>query len=233
LRHGLTARTAVLPTEIAEAFQRHIQQFLEEYKPATPTETQLVYEIANAARHLNRIPFLEAELLSRAANLPNEQAAIQHDPHRIGCHKPTSQDLTRRSKAWVGCLSPIAIAESDAGLGVRQVETSVFLASSAPQASWPAPVRIDAAITERPVESGTRTSSIRGSERRFSGLSLSRDAAATRDINIPSEPRWMVFLAEIDATRIGQARIFLTSSRNSRLRFPERSWSPWWMRWLF
>ena len=65
LRHGLTARTAVLPTEDPDAYQRHIQQFLDEYAPATPTETQLVHEIANTAWRLNRIPFLEAELLSQ------------------------------------------------------------------------------------------------------------------------------------------------------------------------
>jgi hypothetical protein len=65
LRHGLTVRTAVLPTEDLEAYQRHIQQFLDEYAPATPTETQLVHEIANTAWRLNRIPFLEAELLSQ------------------------------------------------------------------------------------------------------------------------------------------------------------------------
>jgi hypothetical protein len=65
LRHGLTAQTAVLPTEDPEAYQRHIQQFLAEYTPATPTETQLVHEIANTAWRLNRIPFLEAELLSQ------------------------------------------------------------------------------------------------------------------------------------------------------------------------
>jgi hypothetical protein len=68
LRHGLTARTAVLPTEDPEAYQRHIQQFLDEYAPATPTETQLVHEIANTAWRLNRIPLLEAELLSQAPN---------------------------------------------------------------------------------------------------------------------------------------------------------------------
>jgi hypothetical protein len=65
LGHGLTARTAVLPTEDPDIYQRHIQQFLDEYKPATPTETQLVHEIANTAWRLNRIPFLEAELLSQ------------------------------------------------------------------------------------------------------------------------------------------------------------------------
>jgi hypothetical protein len=68
LRHGLTARTAVLPTEDPEAYQRHIQQFLDEYAPATGTETQLVHEIANTAWRLNRIPFLEAELFSQDPN---------------------------------------------------------------------------------------------------------------------------------------------------------------------
>ena len=73
LSHGLTARTVVLPTEDPDTYQRHIQQFLDEYAPATPTETQLVHEIANAAWRLNRIPFLEADLFSQN---PNPQALI-------------------------------------------------------------------------------------------------------------------------------------------------------------
>jgi hypothetical protein len=71
--HGLTARTAVLPTEDPDTYQRHIQQFLDEYAPATATETQLVHEIANTAWRLNRIPFLEAELFSQD---PNPQTLI-------------------------------------------------------------------------------------------------------------------------------------------------------------
>jgi hypothetical protein len=66
LRHGLTARTAVLPTEDPAAYQRHIQQFLDEHQPAAPTETQLVHELANTAWRLNRVPLLEAELLASA-----------------------------------------------------------------------------------------------------------------------------------------------------------------------
>jgi hypothetical protein len=73
LSHGLTARTVVLPTEDPATYQRHIQQFLDEYAPATPTETQLVHEIANTAWRLNRIPSLEAELLSQN---PNPQTLI-------------------------------------------------------------------------------------------------------------------------------------------------------------
>src|ERR1700722_13408607 len=68
LRHGLTARPAVFPNEDPEPYQRHTQQFLDEYQPATPTETQLVHEIADTAWRLHRIPLLEAQLFSRNPN---------------------------------------------------------------------------------------------------------------------------------------------------------------------
>jgi hypothetical protein len=73
LSHGLTARTAVLPNEDPDAYQRHVQQFLDDCKPANSIETQLVHEIANTAWRLNRIPSLEAELLSQD---PNPQTQI-------------------------------------------------------------------------------------------------------------------------------------------------------------
>jgi hypothetical protein len=78
LRHGLTARTAVLPTEDPGAYRHHIQQFFDEYAPATATETQLVHEIANTAWRLNRIPLLEAELLSAGliSDAPSPQTLI-------------------------------------------------------------------------------------------------------------------------------------------------------------
>ncbi len=77
LGHGLTARTAVLPTEDPDTYQRHIQQFLDEYAPANATETQLVHEIANTAWRLNRIPFLEAELLDATQTMdPSPQTLI-------------------------------------------------------------------------------------------------------------------------------------------------------------
>jgi hypothetical protein len=66
LSHGLTARTAVLPTEDPAAYQRHIQQFLDEYQPAT--ESQLTHELADTAWRLRRIPLLEADLFSQSPN---------------------------------------------------------------------------------------------------------------------------------------------------------------------
>jgi hypothetical protein len=87
LRHGLTARTAVLPTEDPSAFQHHLQQFFDEYRPATPTETQLVHELANTAWRLNRIPLLEAELLSRAGNPRDAQPGQETVSHILDAHR--------------------------------------------------------------------------------------------------------------------------------------------------
>jgi hypothetical protein len=67
LRHGLTAASAVLPSEDPAAFEDHCRRFSDEYQPATPTESQLVKEIAATSWRLNRIPLLEAEVLARAA----------------------------------------------------------------------------------------------------------------------------------------------------------------------
>ncbi len=86
LRHGLTAASAVLPSEDAAAYETHRRQFFEEYQPATPTETQLVQELLDTSWRLNRIPLLEADVLNRAANPPNEQARIDFDivdAHRL------------------------------------------------------------------------------------------------------------------------------------------------------
>src|ERR1700722_11084518 len=82
LRHGLTARAAVLPNEDPGAYQRHVQQFLADCKPANAIETQLVHEMANIAWRLNRIPFLEAELLSLEPN-PQTQIPLLA---RLGMH---------------------------------------------------------------------------------------------------------------------------------------------------
>jgi hypothetical protein len=65
LRHGLTAQSAVLPSEDPAAYEAHRRQFLDEYQPVTSTETQLVNELVDTSWRLNRIPLLEADLLTR------------------------------------------------------------------------------------------------------------------------------------------------------------------------
>ena len=79
LTHGLTAASPVLPSEDRAAYEAHCREFRDEYQPATPTETQLVTELADTAWRLNRIPKLEAALLDRAANPRTEREAIAFD----------------------------------------------------------------------------------------------------------------------------------------------------------
>src|ERR1700733_8539741 len=68
VRHGLTARTPVLASEDLAAYQRHCRQFVDEYQPATATETQLVQDLADTSWRLNRIPSLEAALFAEIAS---------------------------------------------------------------------------------------------------------------------------------------------------------------------
>ena len=67
LRHGLTAASPVLPSEDPAAYEDHRRRFFDEYQPATPTESQLVQELADTSWRLNRIPLLEAGARSRGA----------------------------------------------------------------------------------------------------------------------------------------------------------------------
>jgi hypothetical protein len=76
LRHGLTCRSAVLPSEDLAAYEQHCRQFRDQYQPANATESQLAQELADTSWRLNRIPLLEAGLLSEATQ-PNPQSSPQ------------------------------------------------------------------------------------------------------------------------------------------------------------
>jgi hypothetical protein len=86
LRHGLTAASAVLPSEDRAAYHAHCRRFFDEYQPATPTETHFVHELADTSWRLNRIPLLEADVLARAAaSVPFDQEITFDivDAHRL------------------------------------------------------------------------------------------------------------------------------------------------------
>jgi hypothetical protein len=100
LTHGLTSRSPVLPSEDPAAYQLHCRQFLDEYQPATPTESQLTQELADTAWRLNRIPQLEAELLSQA---PSPQTLIPQLA-TLGLH---SQRLSRQFQKTLDHLREI------------------------------------------------------------------------------------------------------------------------------
>src|SRR5208282_1131172 len=64
LRHGLTGRNVVMPTEDREAYQLHLKSFTDEYHPQGATEVNLVQALADASWRLNRIATLETILLT-------------------------------------------------------------------------------------------------------------------------------------------------------------------------
>jgi hypothetical protein len=53
-----------MPADDLEAYQLHIQSFVNEYHPQGATETQLVQSLADAAWRLNRVAVLETNLLT-------------------------------------------------------------------------------------------------------------------------------------------------------------------------
>src|SRR5260370_5357680 len=77
LTHGLTAESAVLPSEDRAAYDLHRQALIDEHQPGTPTENILVEEVADTAWRLKRIPLFRAALLNRSAHPPTQQAAIK------------------------------------------------------------------------------------------------------------------------------------------------------------
>ena len=111
LRHGLTAASAVLPSEDQAAYEEHRRRFFDEYQPATPTESQLVLELADTSWRLNRIPMLEAEVYARAAApvpLDREITFDIVDAHRLIANLTIqSQRLSRQFQKSLETLRKI------------------------------------------------------------------------------------------------------------------------------
>ena len=59
VRHGLTGRTVLLPSDDAAAYEAHVQSFEKRYAPATDEERNLVQSLADTEWRLLRIPSLE------------------------------------------------------------------------------------------------------------------------------------------------------------------------------
>ena len=63
LRHGLTAKTALLPTEDPEAYRKHCQIYFQRFAHRDAIERQFVQQLADVQWRLLRISGLEAALL--------------------------------------------------------------------------------------------------------------------------------------------------------------------------
>ena len=59
VKTGLTGRTVLLPSDDAAAYQSHIEQYRNEFRPAGLRETELVQSLADTSWRRQRIPGLE------------------------------------------------------------------------------------------------------------------------------------------------------------------------------
>jgi hypothetical protein len=66
LKHGLSGKALLIPSDDPAAFQRHLDSFLNEYQPQGPTEQQLVRTLASNSWHLDRVNRLEEALFTHA-----------------------------------------------------------------------------------------------------------------------------------------------------------------------
>ncbi|HLG98799.1 MAG TPA: hypothetical protein VKX49_20980 [Bryobacteraceae bacterium] len=66
IRHGLTAQTIVLPSEDPADYQRLLDGYLQQFRPAGQVELDLVHEIAAAKWRLNRLILIETQLLANS-----------------------------------------------------------------------------------------------------------------------------------------------------------------------
>ena len=63
LKHGLTARTALLPEQDQQAYQEFCANFREDLKPKGTLEVQLVQSLADSKWRLNRCRLIEQSIL--------------------------------------------------------------------------------------------------------------------------------------------------------------------------
>ncbi len=130
LRHGLTAASAVLPSEDPAAYEAHRRSFFADLQPLGALEEHLVRSLADTAWRLNRIPALEADLLvdglaqqTRAlATLGMNEARLSRQFDRTLKQLREIQAQRRDAEAAQVEVQEVAIAAGqDAGPGETKV----------------------------------------------------------------------------------------------------------------
>ena len=101
LRHGLTAKIVVLPTEDSDAYQAHLQSFIKECSPKGPIESHLVQALADISWRLQRVAAIETKLLDEATSpesLAKTLASMSMHSHRLSRQFKDTRAELRESK---------------------------------------------------------------------------------------------------------------------------------------
>ncbi len=65
VKTGLTGRTVLLPADDAAIYERHIARFMQDHKPQSDRESELVQSMADSQWRMNRVPSLEAGIYAK------------------------------------------------------------------------------------------------------------------------------------------------------------------------
>jgi hypothetical protein len=79
LKHGLTSRMALLPTDDKEAYENLVAIILEKYRPETDPEHLLIQQIADIEWRLLRVPLLESGIFLKGRKQA-EKLYLEMDP---------------------------------------------------------------------------------------------------------------------------------------------------------
>ncbi|MBV9780036.1 MAG: hypothetical protein JOY62_08680, partial [Acidobacteriaceae bacterium] len=80
VKTGLTGRTVLLPSDDAAAYQKHVQRFFDQYKPAGDEESALTQSLADTEWRLLRIPSLEMGIYAIGRLELSKQFEHEEDP---------------------------------------------------------------------------------------------------------------------------------------------------------
>jgi hypothetical protein len=107
LRHGLTARATLLPTEDPAVYQRHSQKFLDEYHPQGATEHELVHSLAESSWLRSRVTRLEEALFSPATNTEDDPRTIESQSRALTSFSMHRHRLSRQFESTLNQLREV------------------------------------------------------------------------------------------------------------------------------
>ena len=156
LRHGLTGRVVVLPTEDMEAYQKFSKELVDSLHPETPMETQFAQSIADTQWRLNRARTIEDGMLA----MGNFEAAGNFTAENPEIHAAlTAAKVFRdRSKDFVNLSlyeQRLSRAQKEAFRQLRELQAAERKAAPPPVTSEPKPLMQAASASSTTVPAPT------------------------------------------------------------------------------
>ena len=97
MRHGLTAMSILMPGETQEAYDAHLEGYIDQFQPRHAVELDLVETMATARWRLRRIPAIESNMV------------LNDIEHGFGNYKQLAEDGQRVAFAFDRCNRALSL----------------------------------------------------------------------------------------------------------------------------